>query len=168
MPMAGPGCRRSSHRSEARPPVFAAWLAIRSRAPKSRAGCAISLRPSACGRCLRVSRRQSPIGPTISTHSQGASWAVASIISARKVRSSCRSRPNPTCTSRKPTGSGRSSSRARHGAGRSRRERTQAPCVSSCGATIFPVLDGNRKYSTQGQNNANDPNRKSSNGRVLS
>jgi hypothetical protein len=112
---------------------------------------------SDCGHCLRALRRRSPTGPTIGTHSPGASWGAVSIISARKARSWYRSQPNPTCLSRKPTGSGRSSSRARDGAGRSRHERTHALWVSSCGATICPVLDGNRKYSTQGQNDANNP-----------
>ena len=31
MPMAGPGCGRSSHRHGTLPPVFSAWIAIRSR-----------------------------------------------------------------------------------------------------------------------------------------
>jgi hypothetical protein len=119
-------------------------IRMMARAPKSRAGChfgaAIGLRSS-----LEDFAPTIPDWPTISTRWPVASLAVVSIIFGRKVRSLYRRRQNPTCLSRKPTGSGRSSSRASDGAGRSRGERTQALCAGSCGATIGPVLDGNRK-----------------------
>jgi hypothetical protein len=51
-----------------------------------------SVRPSGCGRCSKTTRRRSPTGPTISTHSPGKSWAVVSSISVRKARSWSRRR----------------------------------------------------------------------------
>jgi hypothetical protein len=85
-----------------------------------------SLRQSGCAPNSKASRRPFLTGRTISTHWQAASLAVASTTSAKRVRSWYRSQQHQTRTSRKTTGSGQSSSRARDGAGRSRRERTDA------------------------------------------
>ena len=59
----------------------------------------------------RISRRKSRTGPTISTRWR-ASWAVVSTTSARKARGWSRRRPTTIPTRTKPTGCGRSSSRA--------------------------------------------------------
>ena len=62
--------------------------------------------PSGCGRCWRAPRRRSPTGQTISARWRAASWAVASITSARRVRCWYRRRQRQTPMRTKPPGRG--------------------------------------------------------------
>lgn len=110
-------------------------IRIMCRSPKSRAGC-----PFAAAIGLRSTLEQfAPAIPDFGNDQHtlaGKGWGAVSIIFARRGRNWCRSRPNPTCLSTRPTGSGQSSNTARQDAGRPRRELTPSPCTYRCGATI--------------------------------